>query len=447
MRPTRARHADRECRVGKEQRRRGIVDQKSVGLVGEVADGHRAAAGPPRRLVDAHARPRPSLGIGHARSHPDLGESPAAQAVIRLSPCRHIVKEKIPHRVVGDKDVGPAVVIGIGNTHSQRLGDAPELLARHGRRQAGIKHLHAGRLRHVLKPAIARVAIERAGRAREIIGRAVGAAQPHDLEAELGIGRRRPGDVAADEEIQPRVAVVIEESRRRRPGEICSARDKVAGVCGGPAAGPAHAGRAGDIDESAAAIGAGSVAVEPITADARHEQIAPAVVVVIGRGRPHAVDRLGQPAVSGDVGKGAVPEVAKQAGGGERFVLRPGLIRPRTRVDEEDVAMSVAVVVKRNHARPHGLRQELAADGAGAVREHDARCGRDVGEGDPGNFDRHSHVRRRRHDDRIGLRWPRPQHHPSRRREQSPADQQRHQCQTFDHGAAAPALRRDRKRG
>ena len=154
MRATGTRHTHRQRRVGEEQGPCGIVTEKRVGLVGEVADRHRAAAGPPGRLVDAHPRPRPALGIGHARSNSDLGEPPAAQCLGRIGSVllvvrcisRHVVKEKIPHGVVGDKDVGPAVVVGIGHADAERLRDALRLCASRGRREAGVEHLHARRL-------------------------------------------------------------------------------------------------------------------------------------------------------------------------------------------------------------------------------------------------------------------------------------------------------------
>ena len=177
--------------------------------------------------------------------------------------------------------------------------------------------------------------------------------------------------------------------------------------------------------------------VEPIAADAGHEQVAPAVIVVIGCGRPHAVDRLSQATVGGDVGKPSLSEIAKQSRRRKRLTLRPGRARPRPRVDEEQVAAAVAVVVECHHARSHCLWQQFAASRTRAVRKRDARRGRDVGERHTRHLDRRADLRRRRHDDRIGLRWLGLPGQPGRRGEQAAANQQGHQCQPL-HGAFTP---------
>ena len=130
----------------------------------------------------------------------------------------------------------------------------------------------------VVEGAVALVAVERVGAA----GQPGRTARDRDalVAAEAGIGRGRlreiEVDVVGDEEIEPSVAVVVEEGGARAPSRAW---------CG-------EAGAGGDVGERAVAV----VAKQPVLAVERDEQVAVAVVVVVGRGSALA------PAADADAG-------------------------------------------------------------------------------------------------------------------------------------------------
>ena len=102
--------------------------------------------------------------------------------------------------------------------------------------------------------------------------------------------------VVGDEQIEPAVAVVVEETAAGAPA----------------AAGARHAGLFGHIGERAVAV----VVVEHVPAPIADEQIVEAVVVVVADAASLAPSGMGQPGLLRDVGKGAVAIVVKEVAGG-----------------------------------------------------------------------------------------------------------------------------------
>ena len=135
-------------------------------------------------------------------------------------------------------------------------------------------------------------------------------------------------DVAADEQIEPAVPIVIGEA-----------------AAGGPsAAGNTRLLR--DVGERAVVI----VAIQAVFPESRHVQIFPAVAVHVGGAHAHAPAGVGEPRLVGDVGEFAVPEVAIQRAARRRRILRR---RNGQRIDEVDVEQPVAVVIEQRDAAAH----------------------------------------------------------------------------------------------
>src|SRR5262249_42286441 len=212
--------------------------------------------------------------------------------------------------VVGDVDVGPAVVVEISGQDPKTVG------------AVGVED--GGFFGDVAEGAVAIVVIEDVFSTFE----ARGATGDHDplIEARAGFGNRCGGqvqvDVVGDEKVEVAVAIVVDE-----------------GAAGVPAlAGPRDTGPFRDVSEGAVAI----VVIEDVFAEVGDEQVLEAVVVVIANANalsPAGVDETG---FDRDVGKGAVAIVLEQMTGGG---LAGGKAFEAGAVDEEDVKPAVVVVV------------------------------------------------------------------------------------------------------
>ncbi len=103
--------------------------------------------------------------------------------------------------------------------------------------------------------------------------------------AHIGTGPARTViEIVNDDKIEPTVAIVIDERRRRAPeNEI-------------------KTGRACDVSEGAVAI----VEEQPRAAVLRNEHIRKAVIVYIADGHTHAITGDVQPRAGADIAKGAV---------------------------------------------------------------------------------------------------------------------------------------------
>ena len=176
-----------------------------------------------------------------------------------------------------------------------------------------------------------------------------------------------PVDVAADEEVEKAIGIVVEERCARAPPSPTRARLRR------------------DVFEATA-----EVAVEKVSAEVRHVEVHPAVVVVVAGGHSHRV-AFGpeQPRGGSHVGEGPVPAIAIQSiretgrgllglGARGHGVEQPGAVR------EEDVQPPVVVVVEHGHAPAHGFDEVLLRRGGGLVLEVDSAGHGDVGEGPEG---------------------------------------------------------------
>src|SRR5262249_51405182 len=138
-----------------------------------------------------------------------------------------------------------------------------------------------------------------------------------------------------DDEVEPAVAVEIDEAGRGAPE------------------GAVEAGRAGDVEELAAAL----VEEQPEAAVLGDEDVGPAVVVDVADGHAHVMAGEVEPGAGADVLKLAAGELPEEPVGG--FRLGPGVLQ------EEDVQAAVAVEVEQGGAGPDDLGEEVAVLGHG----------------------------------------------------------------------------------
>ena len=157
-------------------------------LVVEVGDGDPGAAGVVEVAgIDTHPRPRLAvLAEGDAGLQRHVLERAVAQIPIQL----------VRLRVVGDEEIGPAVLVVVDHRHAERFRAGVEDAARGG---------------DVLERAVAAVTEQPAGLAAIRLRRAVGLLLA--VEAAEDVVLRRPPDVVADEQIEQAVAIEVEPQR------------------------------------------------------------------------------------------------------------------------------------------------------------------------------------------------------------------------------------------
>ena len=129
----------------------------------------------------------------------------------------------------------------------------------------------------------------------------------------------------------------------------------------------------GHVGEALTAV----VVIEPVRSHARHVQIGPAIVVVVGGASAHAVPGVHDTRGCGDILERSVAAVSIQAIACRRVNLR---IDERSSVDQEEVHPAVLVVVEEEPAAAHDLEQMTLGRAAVDVAEIHARCRRDVRE-------------------------------------------------------------------
>src|ERR1051326_3808007 len=117
-----------------------------------------------------------------------------------------------------------------------------------------------------------------------------------------------------------------------------------------------------------------------VLADASDQNVGKAVVVVIPYGNAHAVEFHIESSVRRDVGEGAVPVVVVEAKRGAILFVAG----PVGAVDQQDVLPTIAIVIQKCAARPKGLRQVLAAEGAAVVLKLNSSGAGYVGETETG---------------------------------------------------------------
>ena len=175
-----------------------ILTEQHVALVGQVRDDNVGAAvvvviGE----VDAHARE--GLAV--------LVEADACdQADLREGSVALVVEQKALNRIVGDVDVGEAVVVVVGERDAQPLARR----LRDGRRG-----------RHIGERPIAVVVEQQVGHALEVVRMAVRPVA-RLFPAAVTVVLKRPLHVARDEQIEAAVVVVVEEAGAGAPA---AARD------------------------------------------------------------------------------------------------------------------------------------------------------------------------------------------------------------------------------
>ena len=292
----------------------GFLDQVSdqdveVSVVSEVG-GRETHSG----LADAVAV------VGGAQQH----------RIVAKRPVTLIDPEVVGVGVVRDVDIDPAVVVEVGGDHTQTA------------------QLHAsdtGGSGAILERSIAAVAIEQVVHAGELLRTAVVEAPAF----ERALAARIELDVAGHEEIEPTVAVVVEEGRRRGPGLVAQPRTR------------------GVVAESAAA----GVAVELVAAPGGHEYVEVAVVVDIAARAPHAVSRVAEPGRIGVVDVATVrlaPQETVSARPCRRSCRGPEI----SSVDEVQVQIVVTVGIEHAEPAAHDRGHGIGALGAGRVHEVDA---------------------------------------------------------------------------
>ena len=264
-------------------------------------------------------------------------------------------------------------------------------------------------LRDVGESAVAVVAEERVRESLVVVRVAV---VVHPPRAAQGLRLRVPDAVVGDEEVEVAVLVVVEEGRRHRP------QGAVVGV------GVLESRLRGRVLEGSVPL----VAVEDVLAQPGHEEVGPAVVVVVG-GRDAVVVAVSfQPRLLGDVLELETAQVAVEAvPEGRVRLVEIGHLRA---VGEEDVEEPVVVEIEQGDTRDHRLRL-VSVGGAARVRDeadpavlHQIEVdriegrGRGLGEsrgGGQGQGDRERgegesghDARRARHFDAPPIKLPRP---------------------------------------
>src|SRR5215469_877250 len=326
-------------RTAADFRLRRLVDKKTIALVvierdhlvGEIADDNaRAPAAIVVRGIDAHAGARHSVFTEtDAGRDSTLLECTVAFVQIQL----------VGLGIVGDQNVGPAVTVVIENRDPQAL-----------RGRVG----ESGLLGSILKFASLQVVPEADRSSLVGLRRAIGFVRP--VERAIEIALFAPLNVVGDQKIEFAVAVVVDPDG-----------------AGGELVRPPQTCGFGHIRERAVAV----VMEQMALAERRNEDVVVAIIIVIPDRNSQPEHRDGQAGSSGNVGKGAVVIVViklqrRRAGvgmAGEVFAIR-----------QQDVGISIVVVVKEGAPRSHSFRKPLLAEGTVVVREMNARLRGDVAE-------------------------------------------------------------------
>jgi hypothetical protein len=249
--------------------------------------------------------------------------------------------------VVGDVEVGPAIAVEVVGHDAQR---------------GTVHRAEAGTRRNVLEGAVAAVVEEAPGH-RVGLHRGAPAGLPGGGVASL-VGGIAEADVVAHVEVQPAVAVVVEER-----GADCPVR------VGGAAL-------LGHVGEGAVAV----VVPQLRPAQAGQVDVGEAVVVEVAHRDSHAIAGGPDAALLGDVGE---PELALAVRSDAEVVVEEprALQRVRLRVrpqrsalHQEDVHPAVVVVVDQGRAGAHDLGHIELAGHAVVVGEDQPALGGTVGE-------------------------------------------------------------------
>jgi len=233
-----------------------------------------------------------------------------------------VLIERAGGGVVGNVNVGPAVVVEVGGEDTEAVG--------------AVGAEDSSEFGNVGEGAVAVVAKENIFSADEA-GRA---ASDHYafIQAGAGLGDGCGGeihvDVIGDEEIEFAVAIVVNEGATAVPA--------VAVCC--------DAGFFGDFGEGAVAV----IVIETILAEVADEEIVEAVVVVIAEAAALSPARVGDAGSECDVSERAVAIIFEKARDG---LLPLGKTFEARAVDEKDVEPAVVVVIVESDATTGGLEK------------------------------------------------------------------------------------------
>ena len=133
----------------------------------------------------------PVLAVGHGGGQSDILERPVAAVAI----------EEVRHRIVGDEDVHPTVIVEVEADHAEAV---PRAAA------------DARRLADVFEGAVALVAKQRRRLSLVFVGVTVGLI-PRALFSAEKILVFGPVEVVDDDEIEPAVVVIVEPGGARSP--------------------------------------------------------------------------------------------------------------------------------------------------------------------------------------------------------------------------------------
>ena len=259
----------------------------------------------------------PACGLPSA-----LSTQPASSPTSANLPFFQVLVHERLRGIVGDVDVGPAIIVEVADADTESVGAA-----------------HFGDARafgHVRKRAVAIVVVED-------VGVAVQSGRParyhHGfIEAGSALGNWRrlqiEINVVGDEEIELSVAIVIEE------GAACSPADSLS-------------------SDSCflAYIGEGAVAVvviQHVLAEVGDEQVVVAVVVVIADADALSPPRVLKTRLQGDVGESPVAIVLEEV---IERLLAGWKAFESSSVDEEDVEPAIVVIVVKGDAAACGFEQ------------------------------------------------------------------------------------------
>jgi hypothetical protein len=303
-------------------------------LAGEIADGHAQL----RIVVD----------VGGIDAHPGEGDAALIHDEPRLytdlaeRAIAVVGEEQAGGEVVGHHDIRPAIPIVIDDRDPQH--PCP-------------RRLEPYLCGHIAKPSISEVTVERQALAGKVLngavillGCAVGAVKVCLL---AGV----PVHIMADDQVQEAIAVVVEEDCCAVPCALLEA-DLLRGLT-----------------EGAIAI----ILEKQRLQIACHQHILIAIVVIVGGGEAHAIERHVEASRRGHIGERAVSEVAIQLHGGLGALSFP---RPAPPIDQQDIDQAVAIVIEKPAAGAHRFRVPLLPGGPGLVSKDDAGRGGHIGKMD-----------------------------------------------------------------
>ena len=318
-----------EQAVPPDLRHRRLVDEETDSfvvierdhLVREVADDEVGlAVAVVVGSVDAHGPAGGAvLGESDAGEHPGVLEPAVSEVPV----------EVVGLGVVRHRQVGEPVAVEVENRHPEALATRVE---------------EAGRLGDVGEAFASVVSVERG--ACPVIGLRSAVALVDTVEGAKDVLLDGPLHVVEEEEVEVPVAVGVEPGGAAREAGMGDRR-RLRGFPKNPVAG---------------------VFQQAVRPERGQIDVLVPVGVVVGDGRPDAVERGVEPRAGGRVLEGSVAAVPVERRGGFGSAAVSG---PAPAVHEEEVLIAVAVGVEESHPAAHRLREVLLAEGSVLVDEAD----------------------------------------------------------------------------